>query len=51
MPSRVAGVGAVAVAVLPERSGSSMKGRTLNKGYFVVKLSIVAMYVFFERLS
>ena len=38
-------------AALPERSGSSTKGRTSNIRYFVAKPSIVAIYAFFERLS
>ena len=37
-------------AVLTEKSGSSTKGRTPNIRYFVAKLSIVAIYAFFERL-
>ena len=41
----------VARAALTERSGSSTKGRTPNIRYFVAKLSIVAIYTFFERLS
>ena len=41
----------VARAALTERSGSSTKGRTPNIRYFVAKLSIVAMYALFERLS
>ena len=40
----------VARAALTERSGSSTKGRT-NIRYFVAKLSIVAIYALFERLS
>ena len=46
--SRVADV---ARAALTKRSGSSTKGRTPNIRYFVAKLSIVAMYTLFERLS
>ena len=38
-------------AALPERSGSSTKGRTSNIRYFVAKPSIVAIYALFERLS
>ena len=38
-------------AALTERSGSSTKGRTPNIRYFVAKLSIVAIYALFERLS
>ena len=38
-------------AALHERSGSSTKGRTPNIRYFVAKLSIVAIYELFERLS
>ena len=38
-------------AALTERSGTSTKGRTPNIRYFVAKLSIVAIYVLFERLS
>ena len=34
-----------------KRSGSYTKGRTPNIRYFVAKLSIVAIYMFFERLS
>ena len=41
----------VARAALTERSGSSTKGRTPNIRYFVAKLSIVAIYALFERLS
>ena len=41
----------VARAVLTEWSGSSTNGRTPNIRYFVTKLSIVAMYAFFEGLS
>ena len=41
----------VARAALTERSGSSAKGRTPNIRYFVAKLSIVAIYTLFERLS
>ena len=33
---------------VPERSGSSPKGRTSNIRYFVAKLSIVAIYALFE---
>ena len=33
---------------VPERSGSSPKGRTPNIRYFVAKLSIVAIYALFE---
>ena len=40
----------VARAALTERSGSFRKGRTPNIRYFVTKLSIVAIYVLFERL-
>ena len=39
----------VARAALTERAGSSTKGRTPN--CFVAKLSIVAIYALFERLS
>ena len=42
---------ASARAALTERSGSSTKGRTPNIRYFVAKLSIVAIYALFERLS
>ena len=35
----------------PERSGSFTKGRTPNIRYFVAKLSIVAIYALFERIS
>ena len=38
-------------AALTERSRSSTKGRTHNIRYFVAKLSIVAIYALFERLS
>ena len=38
-------------AALTERSGSSTKGRTPNIRYFVAKLSNVAIYALFERLS
>ena len=41
----------VARAALTERSGSSTKGRTPNIRYFVAKLSNVAIYALFERLS
>ena len=41
----------VARAALTEWSGSSTNGRTPNIRYFVTKLSIVAMYAFFEGLS
>ena len=41
----------VARAALTERSGSSTKGRSPNIRYFVAKLSIVAIYALFERLS
>ena len=34
-----------------ERSGSSTKGKTPYLRYFVAKLSIVAIYTFFERIS
>ena len=34
----------------PERSGSSTKGRNPSIRYFVAKLSIVAIYVFFGKL-
>ena len=34
-------------AALPERSGSSTKGRTSNIRYFVAKPSIVAIYALF----
>ena len=33
---------------VPERSGSSPKGRTPNIRYFVAKLSIVAIYALYE---
>ena len=42
---------ASARAALTERSGSSTKGRTPNIRYFVAKLSNVAIYALFERLS
>ena len=42
---------ASAQAALTERSGSSTKGRTPNIRYFVAKLSNVAIYALFERLS
>ena len=38
-------------AALPERSGSSTKGRTSNIRYFVAKPSIVAIHALFEKLS
>ena len=41
----------VAQPAVTERSGSSTKGRTPNIRYFVAKLSIVAFYALFERLS
>ena len=41
----------VAVGALPERPGSSTKGRIPNIRYFVAKLSNVAIYALFERLS
>ena len=44
-------VAEVARAALTERLGSSTKGRTPNIRYFVAKLSIVAIYSLFERLS
>ena len=34
---------------VPERSGSSPKGRTPNIRYFVAKLSNVAIYALYER--
>ena len=41
----------VARAAFTERSGSSTKGRTPNIRYSVAKLTIVAIYTLFERLS
>ena len=49
--ARVAKCWGNAGTAFPERSGSFTKGRTPNIRYFVAKLSIVAIYALFERLS